>query len=153
MPYKTGELKGELTTPEIRRLVKAHNILSSIKFPKGVKRDQMIKIINTNGFKINHEKESLMPTKRPRLKTVKLGESSRNIKKTGKEGKRIVVGADFVLGKPKTAAEKKAAKVKRDMKKKEKEEDMKKKSQDIKAEGVKQGAAIQRVISSRKNKK
>ena len=27
MPYKTGKLKGELTAPELRRLIKEHNLL------------------------------------------------------------------------------------------------------------------------------
>ncbi len=44
MPYKTGKMKGELTTPEIRKLIKAHNILTSIKIPKGATRDEIIKI-------------------------------------------------------------------------------------------------------------
>ena len=137
MPYKTGKMKGELTTPEIRRLVKAHNKLTSIKFPKGAKREQIIKIINDSGFKINHEKQSLIPSKRPRLKEIKLGKTE------NRRGKGEAVGADDILPKPKTAEEKKEAKKQRDMKKKQAEDK-------IKAEGVKQGAALQRVISKKK---
>ena len=33
MPYKTGSLKGELTVPELRRLVRQHNELMSLKIP------------------------------------------------------------------------------------------------------------------------
>jgi len=140
MPYKTGKMKGELTTPEIRRLVKAHNKLTSIKFPKGAKREQIIKIINDSGFKINHEKQSLIPSKRPRLKEIKLGKTE------NRKGKGVAVGTDDILPKPKTAEEKKESKKQRDMKKKQAEDK-------IKAEGVKQGAALQRVISKRKGLK
>ena len=45
MPYKTGKMKGELTTQEIRKLIKAHNILMSIKIPKGAKREDIIKLV------------------------------------------------------------------------------------------------------------
>jgi hypothetical protein len=61
MPYKTGSMKGELTTPEIRKLIKAHNILTNIKIPKGAKRDEIIKIVNDKGYTINHDKQSLDP--------------------------------------------------------------------------------------------
>jgi hypothetical protein len=61
MPYKTGSMKGELTTPEIRKLIKAHNILTNIKIPKGAKRDEIIKIVNDKGYTINHDKQSLYP--------------------------------------------------------------------------------------------
>jgi len=61
MPYKTGSMKGELTTPEIRKLIKAHNILTNIKIPKGAKRDEIIKIVNDKGYTINHDKKSLYP--------------------------------------------------------------------------------------------
>ncbi len=63
MPYKTGKFKGELTTPELRKLVKAHNILTSIKIPKGASRDDIIKIIEKKGYKVDHEKKKLTPKK------------------------------------------------------------------------------------------
>jgi len=61
MPYKTGKMKGELTTPEIRKLIRGHNILTSIKIPKGATRDEIIKIVEKKGYMINHEKKSLDP--------------------------------------------------------------------------------------------
>jgi len=129
MPYKTGKMKGELTTPEIRKLIKAHNVLVSIKIPKGAKREDIMKLIEKNGYKVDHEKQALIPKvemkRRPKV----------DMKK-----------ADAVLPKPKTKEEKAVAKKERDKKKKEKEDK-------IKAEGVKQGAALQRVISTKKRKK
>jgi len=53
--------KGELTTAEIRKLIKAHNILTSIKIPKGATRDEIIKIVDKKGYMVNHEKKSLDP--------------------------------------------------------------------------------------------
>ncbi len=129
MPYKTGKMKGELTTPEIRKLIKAHNVLVSIKIPKGAKREDIMALIKKNGYEVNHEKKALVPKvemkRRPKV----------DMKK-----------ADKVLPKPKTKEEKEAAKKERDMKKKEKEDK-------IIAEGVKQGAALQRVIAKKKAKK
>ena len=61
MPYKTGKMKGELTTPEIRKLIKAHNILVSIKIPKGAKREDIMGILQKAGYSVNHEKQALVP--------------------------------------------------------------------------------------------
>jgi hypothetical protein len=61
MPYKTGKMQGELTTPEIRKLIKAHNVLVSIKIPKGATREDIIAIVKKNGYEINHEKQALVP--------------------------------------------------------------------------------------------
>lgn len=129
MPYKTGELKGELTTPEIRKLIKAHNVLVSIKIPKGSKRDDIIALVKKNGYEINHEKQALIPKVEMKRKP-----------------KVDMKKADKILPKPKTKEEKAASKKVRDQKKKEKEDK-------IKAEGVRQGAAIQRVLSKKKVKK
>lgn len=59
MPYKTGALKGKLTAAEIRKLIKAHNVLNTIKIPKGSKRDDLIKLVEGKGYSINHEKQSI----------------------------------------------------------------------------------------------
>lgn len=59
MPYKTGALKGKLTAAEIRKLIKAHNVLNTIKIPKGAKRDDLIKLVEGKGYSINHEKERI----------------------------------------------------------------------------------------------
>ena len=129
MPYKTGKMKGELTTPEIRKLIKAHNVLVSITIPKGSKREDIIALVKKNGYEVNHEKQALVPKVEMKRKP-----------------KVDMKSADKVLPKPKTKEEKVEAKKSRDMKKKEKDDK-------IKAEGVKQGAALQRVISKRKVKK
>jgi len=70
MPYKTGKLKGELTLPELRKLVKAHNKLQTIKIPAGINRDGMIKLIEDNGFDINHKAQSIVPRTRPRRQEI-----------------------------------------------------------------------------------
>lgn len=67
MPYKSGKLKGELTTTEIRRLIKAHNVLVSIKIPVGSKREDIIKIVEDRGYKIDHKKQKLMKTSKAKL--------------------------------------------------------------------------------------
>jgi hypothetical protein len=73
MPYKSGKLKGELTAPELRRMIKEHNKLMSIKVPPKTDRDGLIKLINDNGYKINHEEQKLIPSvKMKRKQIVKL---------------------------------------------------------------------------------
>ena len=119
MPYKTGKFKGELTTPEIRKLIKAHNVLVSIKIPKGSKREDIMALIKKNGYKVNHEKQELEPVvqmkRRPKVSMKK---------------------AEKVLPKPKTAEEKAAAKKVRVKKQQEKEtEAFKKREAQVKAIG------------------
>ena len=119
MPYKTGKMKGELTTPEIRKLIKAHNVLVSIKIPKGAKREDIIALVKKNGYDIDHEKQALVPKvemkRRPKV----------DMKK-----------ADKTLPKPKTAEEKAEAKKVREKKKQEKEtEAFKKRDAQVKALG------------------
>ena len=113
MPYLRGALKGQLTLPELRKLVKAHNKLQSITIPPRIKRDELIKLIQSNGFKINHEEQKITPTKRPRMQEVSL--------------KR----AENILKKPeKTALQKQKAeerKTEREQKKKKMEREQKKK--------------------------
>tara|TARA_Y100001972_G_scaffold99754_1_gene123865 strand:- start:1913 stop:2638 length:726 start_codon:yes stop_codon:yes gene_type:complete len=119
MPYKTGKMKGELTTPEIRKLIKAHNVLVSIKIPKGSKREDIIKLVEKNGYKVDHEKQALVPKvemkRRPKV----------DMKK-----------AEKVLPKPKTAEEKAAAKKVRVKKQQDKEtQAFKKRDAQVKALG------------------
>ena len=59
MPYKSGSLKGKLNASEIRTLIKAHNVLNTIKIPKGAKRDDLIKLVEGKGYSINHENQSI----------------------------------------------------------------------------------------------
>lgn len=119
MPYKTGKMKGEMTTPEIRKLIKAHNVLVSIKIPKGAKREDIIKLVEKNGYKVDHEKQALIPKvemkRRPKV----------DMKK-----------ADKTLPKPKTKEEKEKAKKEREKKKQKMEtEAFKKREAQVKALG------------------
>jgi len=61
MVYKTGKLKGQLTTAEIRKLVREHNKLVSIKIPAKSTREQIIKLINDKGYEVDHNNERLKP--------------------------------------------------------------------------------------------
>lgn len=102
MRYTTGKMKGELKTPEIRKLIKAHNKLVSINIPKGAKREDIMKLLTKKGYMVDHEKGQLRPVSK------------------GKVKKMPVVGqgtVSVVLPKPKTAEEKKKAKMVRDKKK------------------------------------
>lgn len=124
MPPKKKVPEGELTAPELRKLIRAHNKLTKITIPKGTDREGIIKIIENRGYKVNHKMKRIEP-KPTRGKQISL--------------KR----ADEVLPKPKSKEQKAAEKKVRDMKKKEKEDK-------IKAEGIRQGAALQRVVAKRK---
>jgi len=123
MPYKTGKLKGELTTPEIRKLIKTHNVLVSIKIPKGSKREDIIKLVEKNGYKVDHEKQALTPKvemkRRPKV----------DMKK-----------AEKVLPKPKTKLEKQ----------KTKEEKEEKQMQKKKEERVKRKEIVSKALSQQK---
>ena len=63
MPYKSGTLKGQLTTAEIRKLVRAHNKLSKITIPPKSSREEILSIISKAGFRVNHEKQLLEQSK------------------------------------------------------------------------------------------
>lgn len=60
MPYKTGKMKGELTTAEIRSLVRAHNKASKIVIPTGSSRDSIIKLLASKGFRVDHKNQKLI---------------------------------------------------------------------------------------------
>jgi len=127
MPPKKKVPEGELTSAELRKLIRAHNKLTKITIPKGTDREGIIKIIESNGYKVNHPKKRLDAEV--------------------KRGKQISLKkADEILPKPKTKEQKAVEKKARDMKKKEDRDK-------IKAEGVKQGAAIQRIIDRKQFKK
>jgi len=63
MPYKSGKLKGELLTTELRKLIRLHNKLSKITIPTGSSRDDIIKIIQSNGYVIDHENQKFKQTR------------------------------------------------------------------------------------------
>ena len=115
MPYKTGKMKGELTTPEIRKLIKAHNVLVSIKIPKGAKREDIIALVKKNGYEVNHEKKALVPkVEMQRKKTIGLKKAQ-----------------EITKPKPKTALEKQKiaeAKAEKEEKKKKEERVIRKKA-------------------------
>ncbi len=128
MPYKTGKMKGELTTPEIRKLIRGHNVLVSITIPKGSKREDIMKILKNNGYMVDHEKQALIPKVQMKRKP------TINLKK-----------AERALPKPKTKEEKAVAKKVRDKKKEVKEtEAFKKRDAQVKA--------LAKVVALRKQK-
>lgn len=124
MPYKTGEMKGELTTAEIRKLIRMHNKLTDIKIPKGSKREDIMKLLDKHGYKVNHEKGALVPkVAMQRKKTIKLKDKEK------------------VLGKEKTKEEKEKSKQERESKKKKKEGEL-----------IKKGAVIGKLLAKKKGK-
>ena len=122
MPYTKGDKKGQLNINELRRLVNAHNVLMDIKLPKGMSQEEIIKVIEKNGYSVNHSKMELVP--RVQMK--------RKPKVTMKK-------ANEVLPPPKSAGDKEKSKKKKMEKEKK-----------IKAEGIRQGASIQRVFRKKK---
>ncbi len=112
---------GELTTPEIRKLIRAHNVLSAIKIPKGSKRQDIMDLLKKKGYMIDHEKAEMRPVTKGKVQKMKII----NQKK-----------AKEVLPKPKTKEEKEKAKKMREKKKQGKEtEAFKKRDAQVKALG------------------
>jgi hypothetical protein len=74
MPPKMKVPDGELTAPELRKLIRAHNILVSIKIPKGTDRLGLIKLIEGKGFRVNHKDKKIVDARkdRPRRPVVTL---------------------------------------------------------------------------------
>jgi len=66
MPLKNGELNAS----ELRRLIKKHNQLMSIKIPPKTNRDGLIKLIESNGYKINHAGQKLEPSVKMKRKPI-----------------------------------------------------------------------------------
>ena len=64
--------KGELTSAEIRKLIRGHNILVSIKIPKGTDRQGLIKLIESKGYKIDHKKKAIIDSKKDRPRRPKV---------------------------------------------------------------------------------
>jgi hypothetical protein len=112
---------GELATSEIRKLIRAHNVLSAIKIPKGAKRQDIIELLKKKGYMIDHEKAEMRPVTKGKVQKMKVISQKK---------------AKEVLPKPKTDAEKKEAKKMREKKKQEKEtEAFKKREAQVKAIG------------------
>jgi hypothetical protein len=70
--YKAGTLKGELTTAEIRKLIRAHNKASSIKIPPKSSREDIIGILKNAGYSVNHEKAELRPVSKGKVQKLKV---------------------------------------------------------------------------------
>ena len=94
--------KSEITLAQLKRLVRAHNVLSKLSVPKGIDREGLIEWIQDNKFMVDREAKAIKE---------KPGRSS------GKRGVGVIdlAKADRVLPKPvkKTAADKAAAKIKK----------------------------------------
>ena len=125
--YNAGTLKGEITTAEIRKLIRAHNKASSIKIPPKSSREDIIGILKNAGYMVNHEKAELRPVSKGKVQKLKVV-SQKTIEKE--------------LPKPKTKEEKETAK-KLNLKKKQEKE----------GELIKKGATLQRLISKKKSTK
>jgi hypothetical protein len=113
MPLKNGEL----STPELRKLIKQHNKLMSIEIPKGSKRQDIINLINNNGYNIDHAKQRLVPRVQMKRKPI------------------------VKLPPPETEEEKRTKQEKRQEAKTKREEKIKA----IKTEGIKQAGAISQI--------
>tara|TARA_R110002167_G_scaffold125833_2_gene306303 strand:+ start:13757 stop:14761 length:1005 start_codon:yes stop_codon:yes gene_type:complete len=74
MPPKIKVPDGELTSTELRKLIRGHNILVTIKIPKGTDRDGLIALIKSKGYKVDHKKKAIIDSKadRPRRPQVTL---------------------------------------------------------------------------------
>tara|TARA_Y100001934_G_scaffold254530_1_gene320492 strand:- start:130 stop:2046 length:1917 start_codon:yes stop_codon:yes gene_type:complete len=123
MPYKSGKLKGQLTIAEIRKLIKAHNKLVSIKIPPKTDRDGLISILEKNGYKIDHKKQEIQPLTRPRKPTITLNQAK-------------------VITKPKEKTELEKQKLKE--KKEQKAIEKKKEERKIKKEAIKKVKEVQK---------
>lgn len=121
MPYKTGKLKGKITGAEIRKLIRAHNVLVSIKIPPKTDRDGLIALIKKNGFKLDEVKGEI----------------------TGKSKEvKISLGQAKEITKPKEKTELQKQKIKE--KKEEKEKKKKKEVRQIKKEAIKKEKEVQK---------
>ncbi len=130
MSSKSKTPEGELTAPELRKLIRAHNILSKIVIPKGTDRQGLIKLIEGKNYKVDHDKKVIRPKQQ--------------------RGKQITLKKAEELTKPKPVSE--AVKKQRAEKKKEKEEEKKKDIKIAKKEAVQEFKSKQKE-AKKKNKK
>ncbi len=64
-----------LSVKELKTLIKAHNKLSQIKIPPKAKAEDLVKLIEDNGYKVDHEIQELKPVvKRGKKITMKKAE-------------------------------------------------------------------------------
>tara|TARA_R110000782_G_scaffold222882_1_gene309874 strand:+ start:7151 stop:8065 length:915 start_codon:yes stop_codon:yes gene_type:complete len=99
-----------LTLNELRRLVKKHNQLMDIIIPPKTNRDALIKLIEKNGFTVDHDKKKIVPKVQMKRKPTvplppappKKTEEEKKVakaKKVERETKRDKVGYDKELQK------------------------------------------------------
>ena len=72
--------KGELTSAEIRTLIRGHNKMTNIKVPKGLDRDGLIKWLKGRNFEVDHKNKKLVDKAPSRGKVATL-ETSKAITK------------------------------------------------------------------------
>ena len=89
-----------LTAAELITLIKAHNKLVSIKVRASMKRETLIKLIEDNGYKVDHKNKKIVDARKDRPRRPKI---------TLKE-------AQDMLPKPKTALQKQKAQERKDKK-------------------------------------
>ncbi len=126
MPYKSGKLKGQLTNAEIKKLIRGHNKLVDIKIPSGATRETLLKLVTSNGYKLDHEKQALIPKVAMKRKPKVTLEKAKELTKP----------------KPLTEAEKK----KKEANKKKKETERRKREGKL----IKAGAVLGRARAKRK---
>ncbi len=115
----------QLTSAELRRLIKAHNKLVSINIPVGTKKEGLIKLIEDNGYKVDHENKKLVPNNATRSNPT----------------------VDLPPAPPRRTKEEVAeAKKKREMKKTEER-------RKIEAEGIKKADALRKILQKKKTSK
>ncbi len=89
MAPKSKTPAGELTSPELRKLIRAHNILSKIVVPKGTDRQGLIKLIEGKNFIVDHGKKVIRPgVKRGKQITLKKAEEITKPKPVSEEVKK-----------------------------------------------------------------
>ena len=118
---------GELTTAEIKKLIKAHNVAESIKIPKGATRQNILQVLEKAGYVVEHKKAELRPVSKNKVKKLKIIDQ-----KKVKDAKP----------KPKTELEKQ-----KDMERKQKKELVeKKKVREIKKQAIQQQKEIKKKV-------
>ena len=118
---------GELTTAEIRKLIKAHNVAESIKIPKGATRQTIVQVLEKAGYVIEHKKAELRPVSKNKVKKLKIIDQKK---------------VEQTKPKPKTELEKQ-----KDMERKQKKELVeKKKVREIKKQAIQQQKEIKKKV-------
>jgi HEPN domain-containing protein len=82
-----------LTSSELRKLIKAHNILSKIVIPKGSSKDDLIKLIEKAGYTVDEEKK-VIRAKVKRGKQITLAKAEDITKKKPAKPKKPITRQD-----------------------------------------------------------